>query len=181
MPRPKKIEQVPIVSNQDQETSTNQAKINIPKLPKIIPKNIIIDRVLVHVTDDKFFTDEEIKNEFTTSETITLQSDVLDMFGNLVFKEIIVNGVDENGKKIKVLTYEKLTKEVKQKVVKKIYTKEFNIKDIKVKDTEFNKYIEDNKTIKVKNMKPYTTRFEGWIPEIQIIGNDKTLLYLFIR
>jgi hypothetical protein len=181
MPRPKKIEQVPITSNEVQETSLNKAKVTIPKLPKIIPKNIIIDRVLVHVTDDKFFNDEEIKKEFTITETITMQSDILDMYGNQVFKEVIVNGVDENGKKVKVLTYEKLTKEVKQKVVKKIYTKEFNIKDLKVKDTEFNKYFENNKTMTVKNFKPYTTRFEGWVPEIQTIGDDKTLLYLFIR
>jgi hypothetical protein len=181
MPRTKNIEQILVVDTEGTETTLNEAKIAIEKIPKIVPKIVTIDKVMIHITDDKFFDDEDIKKEFTIIETITIKSDILDMFGNQVFKEFISKGVDENGKKVEILSYEKMTKDVKQKVVKKVYLKEFNILDLKIKDIEFYKYFDTNKTMQVKAFKPYTTRFDGWIPETQNIGNGKTLLHLFIR
>jgi hypothetical protein len=162
------------------ELKTNPELLKLP-IPKREKTFVVIDTVIITITDDKFYNDDIIKKEFIEVYTEFKNSEVLDRDGNLVFREHITSGVDENGEKVDILSYEKLTRQVKEKLTKKLYTKTFNVKDIKIEDINLNKYFDENKTMVVNGIKAYTTRFDGWIPEFTSQPNNKVLLHLFVR
>jgi hypothetical protein len=162
------------------ELKTNPELLKLP-IPKREKTFVVIDTVIITITDDKFYNDDIIKKEFIEVYTEVKNSEVLDRDGNLVFREHITSGVDENGEKVDILSYEKLTRQVKEKLTKKLYTKTFNVKDIKIEDINLNKYFDENKTMVVNGIKAYTTRFDGWIPEFTSQPNNKVLLHLFVR
>lgn len=133
---------------------------------------IIINELVLVVTDDKHYTNLSYSSLITREEEVEEREQIFDLSGlpvcNIVFQDAI--GIDpetQERKKIKIPIYLPIYEF--KKVNKIIKLNNIHIKPddpIRLDSEEFIEYFTKNPTIKVENKEFNVIEYQGWTPQV---------------
>lgn len=118
---------------------------------------------------------------FWDTKEYDYEEQVTDPTGKLIFDYSLVNGVDSNGQEIELKfptarnhIVKKFSKLRKQQVIIELY-------DIQTTEDELVSYLTEKSYITFNQTKFRFTRFEGWIPEFEILLKNNERMELKIN
>jgi hypothetical protein len=144
-------------------------------------EKIIISELNLCVLDESKYLESKYKDLITREIEKEHKVKVLDIYGSPVVRETELIAVNEKGEKVVIPQYEFIEEIIKYKEIQKQNDIHLKINEIEIQPDKWVEFFEKNKIQKYKDLEFRTIRFEGWVPETQIISTDEKSKTQYVR
>jgi hypothetical protein len=121
------------------------------------------------------------ENFFWENKEYEIIEQVTDPTGKLIFDYSFLDAIDNEGNEIKVKVPTPRTHKVKKNIREKRLEPIYELRDIKTTEKDLLAYLLAKQSITINKIKFRFTRFEGWIPEFEILVKNDEQIKLKIK